>query len=66
MATNTLSDDPDDAVFKDPITGTTPTGPLESADPVEESDPGRWSTAAKWILIAVVALVLLGIGLARY
>jgi hypothetical protein len=64
MATNALHDE-DDVIFKDPITGTTPTGPIESADEVDESSPGRWSTAARWILAAIALLILGGIFAAR-
>ena len=62
MAKKDPNSEPSDSVFKDPFTGTTPVGPVqtESADAAPTKD--RWSMAASWfvmglLLLAVVFLV---------
>jgi hypothetical protein len=55
--------EPDDSMFRDPITGVTPVGPVQSAPddteplPPEEQEE-RWGMMVKWFLMALLILAL--------
>lgn len=59
MAKKDPNSEPADSVYRDPFTGTTPVGPVQSETPGAAAPKDRWSMAAKWFLIALVVLGLL-------
>jgi hypothetical protein len=49
---------PAESLYKDPFTGTTPVGPVQSETLGAPPPKDRWSMAAKWFLLALVLLVV--------
>ena len=61
MADEPRSSNQKNAVFKDPFTGTTPAGPVQTAPPgapIDEENPRRWGMAAKWLLLSLLFLLI--------
>ena len=60
MSRTPPNSEPGDAVYKDPFTGTTPVGPVQTR--TNPSPRGRWSLAAGWFMLALLLLVLIFVG----